>query len=573
MTDSTTPLSRRNWLGVISTASVGAGLMATGAKAAEPTDNNLGARVYNIRDFGAKGDGQTLDTAAVQAAIDACNKDQGGTVLVPVGTFVIGSVEMKSNVTLHISAGGKLFGSGDGKQYHAVDAIPLFGDSTLGDGNVGLIYAVKADNITIEGPGTIDGNGNQFRRGANGEPSPAGLKSLERPYHIMLYQCTNVRVRDIYLFECAYHSLRIVQCEYAWFTGIHIHNRVNHNNDGFHFISARHVHVSDCTVECQDDACALFGSCQFIMVTNCSFSTRWSVFRFGGGTAENIVVSNCLIYDTTGCPIKLHCTPGSRFENMSFSNLVMKNVTGPISIGMGGGRRRPVSPAGASATQTNTPPAQPEEGDQPRPPGVCRNISFSNIHAIVYVPVAQKDVPFTSNFNPGEIKSCIGLNSVSGFIENISFDDVHVIFPGGGTAQEAAVRDVPKMIGEYYAAGVFPSYALYARNVRGLTLSNVRFEVAAAEARPAVVFDQVEDAAINGLNVQGTKEAESALRFIETKDVLLSASRLLAPASIFLQVEGAGSSGITVDGGDLSKAGRAFAAKAGAASSAVKLRI
>lgn len=564
------PLSRRNWLGVISTASVGAGLMATGAKAAEPTDNNLGARVYNIRDFGAKGDGQTLDTAALQAAIDACNKDQGGTVLVPAGTFVIGSVELKSNVTLHIAAGGRLLGSGDGKQYHPVDAIPLFGDSTLEDGNVGLIYAVKAENITVEGPGTIDGNGNRFRRGANGEVAPSGLASHDRPYHLMFYQCTNVRVRDVYLFACAYHSLRIVQCEYAWFTGIRIHNRVNHNNDGFHFISARHVHVSDCTVECQDDACALFGSCQFITVTNCSFSTRWSVFRFGGGTAENIVVSNCLIYDTTGCPIKLHCSPNSRFENMSFSNLVMKNVTGPISIGMGGRRRRP---AGATNSQTNTPPAQPDQPEESVPSGICRNISFSNIHAIVSVPVAQADVPFTSNFNPGEIKSCIGLNAVAGVIENISFSDVHVTFPGGGTAQEAAVRDVPKIVGEYYAAGVFPSYALYARNVRGLTLSDVRFEVAAAEARPAVVFDHVEDVAINGLNVQGTKEAESALRFIETKDVLLSASRLLAPAQVFLQIEGAGSIGITVDGGDLSKAGRAFAVNANAASTAVKLRM
>jgi polygalacturonase len=108
MTHSTEPLSRRNWLGIVSTASVGAGLLATSGKAAEPSsssDNTLGARVYNIRDFGAKGDGTTLDTAAVQAAIDACNKDQGGTVLVPAGVFVIGSVELKSNVTLHVAAG------------------------------------------------------------------------------------------------------------------------------------------------------------------------------------------------------------------------------------------------------------------------------------------------------------------------------------------------------------------------------------------------------------------------------------------------------------------------------------
>jgi hypothetical protein len=566
-----TPLSRRNWLGVISTASVGAGLLATTTvKAADASsENDLGARVYNIRDFGAKGDGTTLDTAAVQAALDACHKDQGGTVLVPAGTFVIGTVEIKSNVTLHIAADGKLLGSGDGKQYHAADAIPLDGDSTLNDGNVGLIFAVKAENITIEGPGTIDGNGLQFLRGPNGELAPSGLSSLKRPYHLMFYQCTNVRVRNINLFACAYHSLRIIQCQYAWFQGIHIHNRVNHNNDGFHFISAQHVHVSDCIVECQDDACALFGSCKFVTVTNCSFSTRWSVFRFGGGEAENIAVSNCLIYETYGCPIKIHCTPRSRFENMSFSNLVMRNVTGPVSISMGSWRR-PRAANSATGTQTNTPPAQDDDTD---PPGICRNISFTGIHAIVSVPESLADVPFKSGYNPGEIKSCIGLSAVgTGVIENISFNDVHVIFPGGGTATEAAVRDVPKVTGEYYAAGVFPAYALYARRVRGLTLNNVRFEVAGAEARPAIVFDDVQDAAINGLNAQGTKDAESLLRFIESKDVLLSASRLLAPAAIFLQVEGAGSGSIVVDGGDLSKAAKPLAFQNGASSRAVKLR-
>jgi hypothetical protein len=566
------PLSRRNWLGIVSTASVGAGLLATTAKATGPSDaspaNNLGARVYNIRDFGAKGDGQTLDTAAVQAAIDACHKDQGGTVLVPAGVFVIGTVEMKSNVTLHLAAGGRLLGTGDGKQYHAADAIPLEGDATLGDGNVGLIFAVRADNITVEGPGTIDGNGRQFLRGANGEPSAAGLKSHERPYHLLFYKCTNIRVRDIFLFAGAYHSIRIIQSQFVWLRGIHINNRVNHNADGFHFISAQDVSISDCIVECQDDACALFGSCKFVTVTNCSFSTRWSVFRFGGGEAENITVSNCLIYDTYGCPIKIHCTPGSRFENMSFSNLVMKNVTGPISIGLGGRGHRAAEPV-ATGTGTNTPPV---DADEPEKPGICRNLSFSGIHAVVTVPVPFADVPFKSGYNPGEIKSCIGLNAVGGVIENIRFDDIHVVFPGGGTAQEAAVRDVPKMIGEYYAAGVFPAYALYARNVRGLTLNDVRFEVAGAEARPAVVFDHVEDAAVNAFSAQGTKEAESLLRFIETKDVLLSAARLLVPAAVFLQVEGAGCSNIAVDGGDISKAVAPLVFKDGAAQAAVKLR-
>ena len=140
----TEPFSRRKWLASASTiaTAAGAGLLAAKASAAEPEksapENNLGTRTHNIRDFGAKGDGATLDTAALQAAIDACHKDQGGTVLVPAGTFVIGTTELKSNVTLHIAAAGILLGSGHGADYFPAAAIPLHGDTTLEDGNTGL---------------------------------------------------------------------------------------------------------------------------------------------------------------------------------------------------------------------------------------------------------------------------------------------------------------------------------------------------------------------------------------------------------------------------------------------------
>src|SRR2546430_2567238 len=148
--------SRRNWLRTVARASVGTGMIAAtpsflhAQSANTPkADPLLGTRIYNIVDYGAKGDGVTLDTKALQAAIDACNKDQGGTVLVPAGVFVIGTVELKSNVTLHIAAQGKLLGSGDGKQYFASDAIPLGSGWTMGDGNVGLLFAANAENIAV----------------------------------------------------------------------------------------------------------------------------------------------------------------------------------------------------------------------------------------------------------------------------------------------------------------------------------------------------------------------------------------------------------------------------------------
>ncbi len=134
------------------------------------------------------------------------------------------------------------------------------------------------------------------------------------------------------------------------------------------------------------------------------------------------------------------------------------------------------------------------------------------------------------------------------------------------------MRDVPKVAGEYYEIGVPPAYALFARNVRGLTLHNVRFELTADDLRPAVVFDHVKDAAVNGLSVQGVERAESLLRFIETSDVLLSGSRVLTPSAVFLQVEGAASKQIAIDGGDFSRAAGPLSFKAGAPRESVRLR-
>lgn len=565
----TPDLSRREWLEQLTLPAVGlslgGALAAVPAAAAEPppTEATDGTRVYNIRDYGAKGDGTTLDTAAVQAAIDACHHDQGGTVLVPAGVFQVGTLELKSNVTLYLSAAGTLLGSADGKQYHAVDAIPLSGDSTLGDGNWALLFAVDAQNVTIDGPGLIDGQGIQFHAPARGVAPASGLGGNRRPYHLLFYRCEHLRVRNVRLWRCAYHSVRVIQSKYVQMDGLHIYNRVNGNNDGFHFISCEHVAVSNCTVQSQDDACALFGSCKFVTVTNCYFSTRWSVFRFGGGVAENIAVSNCVLHQVYGCPFKFHGSPGSRFENMSFSNLLLQDVTGPISISVG---------PSARSTQPTTAPARPPESD--RPPGIVRNISFANIHGtVIGNPPPLADYPFTSGYRPGEIRSCIVLNAVGdSIVENITFDNIHLTFEGGSTAEQAAIREVPEVAGEYFMLGPMPAYALYARNARGVTLQNVRFEVSKPDLRPAVIFDHVEDVAINGLSVQGNAQAESVLRFIDSRQILLTAARVLTPAGTFLRLEGAATEGITVDGGDLSKAARSLELRKGATKNAVRVR-
>jgi polygalacturonase len=559
-------VNRREMLAAsVAAAGVGA-LAAAGVVRGETpaAGTGRGERVFDVRDFGAKGDGITIDTEAMQGAIDACEKE-GGVVLVPAGVFVIGTVELKSNVTLRLSAKGKLLGSPNIKDYHAGRGVPP------GNGNIVMLSAAEAENVTIEGPGTIDGNGAKFYNGRGDNTGP-GQKSSEgyfqRPHLIVMYKCRNVVARDCFLTASAYHCFRILQCDRVKLDGVKIHNRVNKNNDGFHINSSTYVHVVNCDVQCQDDACALFGSNKFVTITNSSFSTRWSCFRFGGGNPENITVSNCLIYETYGCPIKMRFGRSSVAQNILFSNLVMRDVTGPISIGLQSSRSPSTQQAASRPALATTSTSQPARG-------VVRNISFNHIRATVVAEGrTHADLPFESVFRDGERRTCITINGAGpdDVLEDISLTDVHVTYEGGGTMEEAQ-REVPAIAGEYFEIGTPPAWGVYARNVRGLTMSNVRLEVTKADARPAVVLDGVRDATLSAVAAAGTANgATPVFRIRQGKDILLSATRVLTRAAVLLQAEGEQTEAITVDGGDLSKTERMLVLGGGASDKAVWMK-
>ncbi|MBC9933259.1 glycoside hydrolase family 28 protein [Chitinophaga qingshengii] len=530
-TSNASGLTRRAWLQKVSMpalAVAGASTLPTVAQAASAHSKGDQPGLFNIRHYGARGDGSTNDTQAVQRTIDACHQQRGGIVLVPAGDYLCGTLELKSNVTLHLAVSGRLLGSPRREDYQAPAAIPP------GNGNVVFIYAANADNISIEGPGTIDGDGIHFNNGKGDNTGPGGsikTGNFDRPHLVIFYRCRHIRIEDSFFTRSAYHCFRILECQQINIHGIRIYNRVNRNNDGFHFNSSQYIHISDCDVACQDDGCALFGSNQFVTVNNCTFSTRWSIFRFGAGEAKNITVSNCIIYDTYGCPIKIGAGK-SRIENLLFSNIVMEHVTGPIGIGFNAG----------------------DNNDT-----FVRNISFHHIRAsLVPKPVNHPDIPFDVKPFDGEQNSCITLNGVgNSYLEDISFNDVQVIAAGGGTAAQAA-KEVPAVSAEYFGVwGTAPvgavAYGLYARNVKGLTLQHVRLTYRETDVRPAVVLDHVSDAAILSLSIQGHPEA-TALRFINCRDILCTATRLLSPAAVFLQAEGDQCSNIIIEGGDHHKA-------------------
>jgi hypothetical protein len=545
-------LSRRDLMGRMSRAAVaaplGSALLSTnGWTAQQPAEagENSGVRTYNVRHYGAKGDGKTLDTAAFQAAIDTCTHDQGGTVLVPAGEFLIGSIELKSNVTFHLGPAARLLGSTNVDHYKKGVERTVYG-------SVALIYANDAENISLEGRGTIDGQGAAFR----------GRPDNERPFLLLFNGCKNLSIRDVFLTNSAFWCTHFNGCDYVNIDGMRIYSRVIGNNDGFHFDDCRHVQISNCNVACGDDACGLFGSNQYVTITNCTFSTRWSVFRFGEGVTENIAVSNCVIYDTFGCPIKAQMRKDTRLENISFSNIIMDNVTGPIYLGIGS------PPPGVEAWWNWT----PSETAKPSAGGIVRNITFEGIRATIAPAPDLKEYPWESPF-PGETRTCINLTAVDGqFIDSVAFSNIHITFPGGGSSEEAANRKVPQTSGnEYFQFGALPAYGMYARNVRGLRIENARFDVATPDRRPALVFDHVEDGAVNGFSAQGNLQAESLLRFTDTREALLTACRVLTPCAAFLGLEGPANAGITIATCDLSKAAKALVFSRGARKDAVKL--
>jgi hypothetical protein len=254
----------------------------------------------------------------------------------------------------------------------------------------------------------------------------------------------------------------------------------------------------------------------------------------------------------------MRCGARSRFENISFSNLIMKNVTGPITVGLDSARRN-------STSNPSTPPANK---------GIVRNISFNGIRGFVVGEGRQHpDLPWPQKFRPGETRHCIVINGVGDdVIENVSFQDIHFTFEGGGTALEAAA-EVPRIAGEYFEIGTPPAYALYARNVRGLTINNVRFDVSKPDFRPAVDLDNVSDVTINGMSAQGNTNAKSVVRVKDARDVLMTASRVLTPASAFIELVGPNNTGVTVEGGDLSKAAKPMLLNGGAISKSIQIRV
>jgi polygalacturonase len=467
---------------------------------------------YSVRTFGAKGDGKTLDTEAINKAIEAASAKGGGTVYFPAGTYLSFSIHLRSNITIDLDNGSTLLaadpnvhkGSYDLPEPNEFDAYQDFGHSHWKNS---LMWGIGIENFAIIGQGKIDGQGLSRRspgprrpRTAGETPasmagnvSPLGETSDVKEMNglgtkaIALKLSRNITLKDFTIFRGGHFALLATGIDNLTIDNL----RVDTNRDGFDIDACRNVRISNSFVNTpNDDAIVLKSSyalgfnraTENVTITNSqvsgfdlgtfldgTFKTtqefapdkdrvtgRIKLGTESNGGFKNIAISNINFVHCRGLAIET--VDGGYIEDVAISNITMRDITtAPIFIRLGARQRAP-------------------EGT---PLGAIRRVMISNIVA--------------SGVNANYAAIVAGLNGHD--IEDVRLSNIRIHYNGGGTKEGAlrAIAEGDKSYPEPSMFGITPSYGFYIRHASGLTFDNVEVSFETDEARPAFVLDDVKN--------------------------------------------------------------------------------
>ena len=510
-----------------------------------PSAVGPGASVFNVKQYGAAADGRTKDTAAIQKAIDVCAASGGGLVYLAPGTYLSGTVVLKSNVTLHLESGATLLGSTDLDDYDPRH----------------LVYARGARNVGIAGRGRIDGQGETFWEPRAPLPDAAKPwyerdrfwhKPKARPGRMVCFvQCRDVHIRDVRLENSPGWTVHLLACDSAIVQGVTIRNPLyGPNTDGIDIDACREVTVSGCIISTSDDAIVLKNTntdglarqSRNIAVTNCILTTTCNGFKMGTETLEgfeNVLFSDSVIAHHPKAPhwpaisgVAIETVDGGHVRNVNVSNIAMQNVRAPIFIRLGARLRR----------------KDPEVG-----PGTLRDVSISHVTALgALLPSVIAGLPD----HP---------------VEGVRLTDIRVRTAGGG-AEDVAARTVPHKPKNYPEATMFgdlPAYGFYCRHVEGLRMRDVDVMPEQGDARPAVVCEGVRNLVIDSLTAAPPSGVWPVLRFIQTRDATVRGWRTPTDVATFLRAEGDRTARILLMGNDFSRVKNVVDFSDGAAAASV----
>jgi polygalacturonase len=455
------------------------------------------ATTYNILDYKAKADARTVNTLAIQQAVDDCAAHGGGIVLVPAGTFVTGMIVLKSNVNLHLDAGAVLQADAGRTDYTS------------------LVLIDSVEHVSITGEGILFGNGKKF---VIKEAAPG------RPYIVFARNSRDIVITDITLKHPASWTLRLSGCEHVMVRGVSIYSHANFNNDGID-IDSKDVVISGCIIDSGDDAICLKSDdasrlCENITISNCIASSNCNLIKMGTGSYggfRNISVSNCVLRHASESPL--------HHWNASPDHFISDSITGISGIALevvDGGILDQVSISNITMTGVQT-PIFIRLGSRSNGTGTLKNVIISNI-------VATSGSRMTST-----------IAAVPGaYIENVILRDIIINGKGGGTIADAQ-RKVPESENGYPENRMFgwslPAYGLYVRHVKNLTLDNVQFNLSQPDARPAVWLEDAHEVKTTGLRTSGKTEP---IRQVNTSDVTFDQTLTVTPARAYDYVDGIG---------------------------------